>query len=49
MTVEDTEVISHMESPHSIMPEGVPEMLNEAQTRDLNTYLMGKSQVPLPD
>ena len=49
VTGERTEVTSLVEFPHSIMPEGVLETLDEAQTRDLVTSLMSKSQVPLPE
>ena len=49
LTLERSEITELLESPLSIMPEGLLLMWNETQTRDLIGYLMSKSQVPLPE
>jgi putative heme-binding domain-containing protein len=48
-TLERAEVEKIVESPNSLMPEGLLGALNEAQVRDLFGYLQSKAQVPLPD
>ena len=47
-TIDRTDVEKIVESPNSLMPEGLLSALNEAQVRDLIGYLQSKAQVPLP-
>ncbi len=49
VTLERSEITGIQESALSIMPEGLLENLSEKQSRDLISYLMGKSQVALPE
>jgi putative membrane-bound dehydrogenase-like protein len=48
LTVERSEIANIRDSALSLMPEGLLEALPPKQARDLITYLMYKSQVPMP-
>lgn len=48
LTIERAEITGQQELPQSLMPEGLLSALSEVQVRDLLSYLMHPSQVPLP-
>lgn len=48
LTIERSEITAIENSPASMMPEGLLLALNDAQVRDLISYLMSTSQVPMP-
>ena len=48
-TIDRADVEKIVESPNSLMPEGLLSALTETQVRDLIGYLQSKAQVPLPD
>jgi putative membrane-bound dehydrogenase-like protein len=48
LTVERAEIANLVESPLSMMPEGLLAALTPEQVRDLFAYLMSRQQVPLP-
>jgi putative membrane-bound dehydrogenase-like protein len=48
LVLDRKEIESLKPSALSLMPEGLLDPLNEAETRDLMSYLMGRTQVPLP-
>jgi len=48
LTVERNEITEIHESTLSIMPEALLESLPRDDARDLISYLMHKTQVPLP-
>jgi putative membrane-bound dehydrogenase-like protein len=48
VTLERKEIEKDEELPQSLMPEGLLSGFNETQIRDLISYLMHPSQVPLP-
>ena len=48
LTVERGEIAHILDSTLSLMPEGLLEALPPEQARDLISYLMHRSQVPLP-
>jgi putative heme-binding domain-containing protein len=47
-TIDRSDVRKIVESPNSLMPEGLLSALSEMQVRDLFGYLQSKVQVPLP-
>jgi putative heme-binding domain-containing protein len=48
LTLEHTEIGRHEVSPLSMMPEGLLQVFQPDQVRDLIAYLMHPTQVPLP-
>jgi putative membrane-bound dehydrogenase-like protein len=48
LVLDRREIDTVQTSPVSLMPDGLLASLSEAETRDLLSYLMNQSQVPLP-
>jgi putative heme-binding domain-containing protein len=49
IVVPVAEIDHRSESPLSIMPEGMLQNLSTSDIRNLSAYLMGPTQVPLPE